>query len=91
MHKLKRFRIGITCVSETKWFYNGVYEVDGITVLHPGHDLPRSGETLPCEGPFHLAGGGFNVAPLADDSFVSQFTDHVVQLVERDGVVLLMA
>ena len=38
--------MGITCVSETKWFCNDVYEVDGFTVLCSGRDLPRSGKTL---------------------------------------------
>ena len=34
------------CISETKWFGDDVYEVDGFTVLHSGHDVPQSGDVI---------------------------------------------
>ena len=46
VRELMRFRMGITCVSETKWFGKDVYEIDGYTVLHSGRDLPASGDVL---------------------------------------------
>ena len=51
VHELMRFRMGITCISETKWFGKDVYEIDGYEIdgytgLHSGRDLPGSGDAL---------------------------------------------
>ena len=46
--ELMHFRMGITCISETKWFGKDVYEIDGYTVLHSDRDLPGSGDALQC-------------------------------------------
>jgi len=32
------------CIREIKWFGSDVYEVDGFTVMHSGHELPQPGE-----------------------------------------------
>jgi len=44
--ELKCFRMGVVCVSETKWFGSDVYEVGGSLVLHSGRDVPRSGDAI---------------------------------------------
>ena len=44
--ELKCFRMGVVCISETKWFGSDVYEADGFTVLHSGRDLPQPGDML---------------------------------------------
>ena len=46
VQELKRFCIGIVCISETKWFGDDVYEVDGFTVLHSGRSVPLSSDTF---------------------------------------------
>ena len=48
MRELMSFRMGITCISETKRFGKDVYEIDGYTVLHSDHDIPGSGDALQC-------------------------------------------
>ena len=44
--KLKRFRMRAVCIREIKWFGSDVYEVDGFTVMHSGHELPLPGDVL---------------------------------------------
>ena len=34
VQELRCFHMGIVCISETKWFGDDVYEVDGFMVLH---------------------------------------------------------
>jgi len=34
--------MSMVCISETKWFGDDVYEVDGFTVLHSGHFVPHA-------------------------------------------------
>ena len=34
------------CISETKWFGDDIYKVDGFAVLHSGHDVPQSGDAI---------------------------------------------
>ena len=34
VQELKRFRMNVTGISETKWFGQAVYEVKGYTILH---------------------------------------------------------
>ena len=41
---LKRFMMNITGISETKWFGQAVYNVEGYTILHSGRPIPT--ETL---------------------------------------------
>ena len=50
VNELKCFRMGAVCISETKWFGSDLYEVDGFTVLHSGHDLPQPGNAFQCGG-----------------------------------------
>ena len=40
VQELKRFRMNITGISETKWFGQAVYEVEGYTILHSGCPIP---------------------------------------------------
>jgi len=46
VQELKRFRMGVVCISETKWFGNDVYEVGGSLVLHSGRSVPQSGDPI---------------------------------------------
>ena len=46
VRELKRFRMGVVCVSKIKWFGEDIYEVDGFTVLHSGRSVPQSGEAI---------------------------------------------
>ena len=38
--------MSIVCISETKWFGDDIYEVDGYTVIHSGRSVPQSGDTI---------------------------------------------
>ena len=38
--ELCRFNMRITGISETKWFGQGVYEVDGFVMVHSGRPVP---------------------------------------------------
>ena len=38
--ELRRFEMSITGVSETKWFGQGVYDVDGFVMVHSGRPVP---------------------------------------------------
>ena len=40
VQELKRFRMDITGISETKWFGQAVYNVEGYTILHSGRPIP---------------------------------------------------
>ena len=40
--------MSIKCISETKWFGNDVYKVDGFIVLHSGHSVPQSSDAVQC-------------------------------------------
>ena len=40
VQELKRFRMNITGISETKWFGQAVYNVEGYTILHSGRPIP---------------------------------------------------
>jgi len=40
---LRRFDISIAGISETKWFGEGVYEVDGFVLVHSGRPMPVGG------------------------------------------------
>ena len=46
VQELDCFLMRIVCISETKWFGDDVYEVDGFTVLHSGHSVPQSSDAV---------------------------------------------
>ena len=37
--------MNVTGISETKWFGQAVYEVEGYTILHSGHPIPEESQT----------------------------------------------
>ena len=39
VEELRRFEMSITGVSETKWFGQGVYDVDGFVMVHSGRPV----------------------------------------------------
>ena len=38
--ELRRYRVGVAGMQETKWFGKDVWEIDGYTLLHSGQQLP---------------------------------------------------
>ena len=44
--ELRRFEMSITGVSETKWFGQGVYEVDGFVMVHSGRPVPGESDLV---------------------------------------------
>ena len=44
--ELHRFDISITGISETKWFGEGVYEVNGYVLVHSGILVPADGKPV---------------------------------------------
>ena len=42
INELKQFKVNIAGISETKWFGEVVYEVEGFMILHTGHPIPES-------------------------------------------------
>ena len=44
--ELKRFRMNVTGISETKWFRQEIYHVQGFMILHSGRPTPRDGELI---------------------------------------------
>ena len=44
--ELRRFEISIAGISETKWFGQDIYEVDGFVLVHSGWPIPADGETV---------------------------------------------
>ena len=46
VEELRRFQIGITGISETKWFDQEVYEVDRFILVHSGRPIPADGEPV---------------------------------------------
>ena len=40
VQELKRFGMNITGISETKWFGEAVYDVEGYTILYSGRQVP---------------------------------------------------
>ena len=43
---MHHFEISITGISETKWFGQDVYEVDGFVLVHSGRPIPADGEPV---------------------------------------------
>ena len=46
VEELRRFEISITGISETKWFGQDVYEVDGFVLVHSGRPIPADEEPV---------------------------------------------
>jgi len=44
VHELRRFTMSMVGISETKWFGQAVYLVDGYTVVHSGRPVPGAGD-----------------------------------------------
>jgi len=44
--ELCRFDMSITGISESKWFGQGVYEVDGFILVHSGKPLPSGDDPV---------------------------------------------
>lgn len=46
VQELKRFGMNITGISETKWFGQAVYNVEGYTILHSGWPIPGEAQAV---------------------------------------------
>ena len=46
VEELRCFEMSITGVSETKWFGQGVYDVDGFVMVHSGRPVPGDGDLV---------------------------------------------
>ena len=46
IQELRKYHISITGISETKWFGEDVYNIDGYTMLHSGRPRPEQGERI---------------------------------------------
>ena len=44
--ELERFTMKVTGISETKWFGQEIYRVQGFMILHCGRPTPRDGELI---------------------------------------------
>ena len=41
VQEFRNFGMNIVSISETKWFGQSVYDVDGFLILHSGHPVPE--------------------------------------------------
>ena len=46
VQELRRFRLSVVGISETKWFGSANYDVDGFLILHYGRPIPGQGERV---------------------------------------------
>ena len=46
VHELRKYKLKLVAISETKWFGQDVYNIEGYTILHSGCSVPRSGEAV---------------------------------------------
>ena len=46
VQELKKYRMNLTGISETKWFGQNVYNIDNYKILHSGRPIPDSGEMI---------------------------------------------
>ena len=46
VRELKKYGINVTGISETKWFGQAVYQVEGYTILHSGRPVPDESPRL---------------------------------------------
>ena len=44
--ELRKLRVAVAGIQETKWFGQDVWNADGYTLLHSGRTLPGDGESL---------------------------------------------
>ena len=54
VEELHCFEISITGISETKWFGQDVYEVDGFVLIHSGRPIRADGEPVQRNAPCTL-------------------------------------
>ena len=50
VRELKKYDVHVTGISETKWFGQAVYEVEGYTILHSGRPVPTDAPMARNEG-----------------------------------------
>ena len=50
MRELKKYEVSVTGTSESKWFGQAVYEVEGYAILHSGQPVPEESPRLRSEG-----------------------------------------
>ena len=50
VRELKKYEVSVAGISETKWFGQAVYEVEGYTILHSGRPVPEESPRLRSEG-----------------------------------------
>ena len=50
VQELKKYGMSVTGISETKWFGQAVYQVEGYTILHSGRPVPDESPLLRNEG-----------------------------------------
>ena len=50
VRELKKYEVSVTGISETKWFGQAVYEVEGYTILHSGRPVPEESPRFRSEG-----------------------------------------
>ena len=50
VRELKKYDVQVTGISETKWFGQAVYEVEGYTILHSGRPVPTEAPMARNEG-----------------------------------------
>ena len=62
VRELKKYEVSMTGISETKWFGQAVYEVEGYTILHSGQPVPENSAQFRSEG----VGNVLNPAMVAD-------------------------
>ena len=46
VQEIRKFRMSVVGISETKWFGSAVYDVDGFLILYSGRRVPGKGEKV---------------------------------------------
>ena len=46
VQELRKLGMSIVGISETKWFGQDIYDVDGFLILHSGRPVPEAGEKV---------------------------------------------
>ena len=44
MKELKRYRVSVAAIQETRWFGKDIWQADDFVFVHSGHPLPAEGE-----------------------------------------------
>ena len=60
--ELKRFKMSMVRISETKWFGQAVYLVDSYTVVHSKRPMPAAGDVAQC-------GEGIGIDPVLSEAW----------------------